>query len=77
MIVMSRSRNRRRVIVVRRNMARLHRSARRLHEMGWPQHAISGALRLSRASVARAVHGSDLWGADFSDLIRNAMREAV
>lgn len=76
MIVVSRSRNRRRVVVVRRNVKRLQRSARRLHELGWPQHAIASALRLSRSSVSRALRGSDLWGGDLSDMIRNAMREA-
>ncbi|GHE50891.1 hypothetical protein GCM10019059_07520 [Camelimonas fluminis] len=60
----------------RRNMARLHRAARRLQEVGWPQHAIARALHLSRATVSRALRGNDIWGGDFSDLIRSAMREA-
>ena len=74
---MSRTRRRRLVVVPRRNMARLHRAARRLQEVGWPQHAISRALGLSRATVSRALRGNDVWGGDFSDFIRSAMRETA
>ena len=74
---MSGTRRRRPVIVVRRNMARLHRAARRLQEVGMPQHAIARALRLSRTAVSRALRGNDVWGGDFPDLIRSAMRETA